>query len=147
MRARLLGECLLCCCFIAIGSPRVHAQMLTTLYSFQGTPDGARPSSPLVLMGNTLYGSAMYGGVSGVGTVFKINTDGTQFATLFTFNDVNDGNAANPYGLLAVTNDAVCGTTSGLPSGTVFRVNINGSGQTLFIFSQGASMGTKPSVA
>jgi uncharacterized repeat protein (TIGR03803 family) len=80
----------------------------------------------------------MYGGVSGVGTVFKINPDGTQFATLYTFNDVDDGPAANPYGLLAVTNDAVYGTASGLPSGTVFRVNINGTGQTpLHIFSGG----------
>src|SRR5438128_4235955 len=61
----------------------------TTLHSFTpispyyypaGTNgDGASPLGGLILTNNTLYGTAAYGGSSGVGTVFKINTDGTGF--------------------------------------------------------------------
>src|SRR5664280_2026809 len=53
----------------------------TTLYSFTATSgpywstnsDGGNPSAGLVLSGNTLYGTAMYGGYSGYGTVFALS--------------------------------------------------------------------------
>jgi uncharacterized repeat protein (TIGR03803 family) len=40
----------------------------------------------LVLLSNTLYGTAFYGGSSGKGTVFAIQTDGTGFTNLHSFN-------------------------------------------------------------
>ncbi len=42
----------------------------TKLHSFTGGSDGYRPSGGLVLLSNTLYGTAYYGGSSGNGTVF-----------------------------------------------------------------------------
>jgi uncharacterized repeat protein (TIGR03803 family) len=116
----------------------LQAQTLTTLYSFSGG-DGATPQSPLFLSGNTLYGGTMFGGANGQGTVFKINTDGTGFATLYSFADSDvDGNAANPYGPLILSQGAVYGTASGDPSGTVFKIKADGSGQSvLHIFSGG----------
>ena len=39
----------------------------------------------LILSGNTLYGTAYYGGSAGNGTVFALNTNGTGFTTLHTF--------------------------------------------------------------
>src|SRR5947209_143860 len=49
----------------------------TTLHSFTGGLDGATPYAGLVLSGNTLYGTAYNGGISGWGTVFAVNTNGT----------------------------------------------------------------------
>src|SRR2546422_929481 len=58
----------------------------TNLHSFTGGSDGATPYGGLVLSGNTLYGTATYGGSSGNGTVFKVNTDGSGFTNLYSFN-------------------------------------------------------------
>jgi uncharacterized repeat protein (TIGR03803 family) len=47
--------------------------------------DGTYPYGTLVLSGNTLYGTALFGGDSDNGTVFAVNTDGTGFKTLHSF--------------------------------------------------------------
>ena len=47
--------------------------------------DGAQPYAGLILSGNTLYGAASQGGSSGYGTVFAVNTDGTDFTPLHSF--------------------------------------------------------------
>jgi len=44
----------------------------TNLYSFTEGSDGAYPYAGLLLSGNTLYGTASYGGSSESGTVFSI---------------------------------------------------------------------------
>jgi uncharacterized repeat protein (TIGR03803 family) len=51
----------------------------TVLYVFTGVPDGSEPVAGLVLdpSGN-LYGTAEFGGTSGMGTVFKISPLGPQ---------------------------------------------------------------------
>jgi hypothetical protein len=40
------------------------------------------PIAPLIISGDTLYGTAQDGGNSGRSTVFSLNTDGTAFKTL-----------------------------------------------------------------
>src|SRR5215831_63953 len=67
------------------------AQTLTTLYSFAGTDDGYNPQCTLLLSGSTLYGTAQGGGTGTGGTVFKVETNGVGFATLYTFTGGNDG--------------------------------------------------------
>ena len=47
--------------------------------------DGMHPEGQLVLAGNTLYGTAKAGGTNGWGTIFSVNTDGSNFNTLYTF--------------------------------------------------------------
>jgi uncharacterized repeat protein (TIGR03803 family) len=110
----------------------------TNLHSFTGTPypittnsDGALPVGGLALSGSTLYGTAGYGGAFGFGTVFKLNTDGTGFTTLYDFTGGSDG--AKPYGGLILSGSTLYGTalaggTSG--NGTVFAVSTNGTGFT-----------------
>ena len=50
--------------------------------------DGAYPNAGLILLDNTLYGTATYGGSWGNGTVFAINTDSTGFTVLHSFQPV-----------------------------------------------------------
>jgi len=87
----------------------------------------------LILSGNTLYGTTIGGGTNAAGTVFAVNTDGSGFTTLYDFTGGNDG--AYPFGGLILTNNTLYGTTSGegpnsAGNGTVFKVNIDGTGFT-----------------
>ena len=66
----------------------------TTLYSFSGDEDGANPNAGLLLASNNLYGATINGGANSAGTVFILQTNGTEFTTLFNFNGGSDG--ANP---------------------------------------------------
>src|ERR1044071_3760537 len=122
-----------------IPAGRVRAQTFTTLYSFTATykpnftnGDGAFPYAGLIAnsSGNTLYGAAAHAGISGNGTVFAVNTDGTGLTNLHRFN-YSDG--VNPRGELILSNATLYGTAAGGGSwgwGTVFKVNTDGSGFT-----------------
>src|SRR5439155_24660060 len=44
----------------------------TVLHSFTGVSEGTHPFAGLILSGNTLYGTSVYGGNSGAGTAFSI---------------------------------------------------------------------------
>src|SRR5258706_4915278 len=46
----------------------------TTLHSFIGSPDGNVVDTGVILSGNMLYGTAVYGGSFDNGTVFALNT-------------------------------------------------------------------------
>src|SRR5437764_998013 len=77
---------------------RLMAQTFTVLHTFTSASgpnatnnDGANPTASLVLSGSTLYGTATYGGSSGWGTVFAVNSDGTGFTTPYNFTGGNDG--------------------------------------------------------
>jgi uncharacterized repeat protein (TIGR03803 family) len=63
------------------------------LKNFIGS-DGQSPRAGLVLSGGTLYGTTYCGGSSGLGTVFKVNTDATGYTVLKSFTG-SDG--AQPY--------------------------------------------------
>jgi uncharacterized repeat protein (TIGR03803 family) len=108
-----------------------------TLHSFAAAlgpgatnSDGAYPRAGLVLAGNTLYGTAAYGGSTGSGTVFALNTDGSGFTILHTFssNDYyTNSDGAYPWAGLVLAGDTLYGTTvQGGPSGsgTVFRISL-----------------------
>ena len=100
---------------------------------------GGNPQAGLVLVGATLYGVAENGGIWGGGTLFKINTDGTGFASVHDFNDAA-GEGIHPYGTLISSGDILYGTTySGTGAhggGTVFCINTDGTRfATLFTFS------------
>jgi uncharacterized repeat protein (TIGR03803 family) len=110
---------------------RLTAQTFTTLYSFTNGSDGANPEAGLILSGNTLYGTAYAGGSSGDGTIFKVNTDGTGFTTLYNFTGNSDG--TDPAAGLISLGNTLYGTTAdfnSLSNGTVFKVNTDGTGFT-----------------
>jgi uncharacterized repeat protein (TIGR03803 family) len=98
--------------------------------------DGTYPAAGLILSGNTLYGTAEYGGTNGYGTVFAINTDGTGFTNLHTFTALHNGTNSDgnqPLAGLILSGNTLYGTalyggTNG--NGTIFAINTNGSGFT-----------------
>jgi uncharacterized repeat protein (TIGR03803 family) len=123
----------------------VTAQTFTTLYSFSafdpGSPnvnnDGATPFGDLVISSNTLYGTTLYGGSSGVGVVFAVNTDGTGFSALYSFSGGSGGKWPGNAGLV-LSGSTLFGTTSGGGNGigNLFAINTDGSGFTdLYDFS------------
>ena len=118
----------------------------TTVYSFTGGSDGADPWAGLILSGDTLYGTVSGGGSSGSGTVFAVNTNGTGFATLYSFTAASgsyphyiNSDGVDPEGVLILSGNTLYGTarqggSSG--GGTVFAVNTDGTGfTTLYSFT------------
>src|SRR5439155_1730762 len=117
---------------------RVTAQTFTTLHSFTAlnnstNSDGLWPAG-LILSSNTLYGTAESGGSGGNGTVFKLNTDGTGFTTLYSFIGGSDG--AIPNGGLNLTKNTLYGATyvGSSGNGTAFAVNTDGTGFTNLLY-------------
>jgi uncharacterized repeat protein (TIGR03803 family) len=108
---------------------RLTAQTLTTLYTFNHSGDGTQPFASLILANGTLYGTTLYGGAWGYGTVFGVPTTVSPgfVQPLYSFTGGSD--EANPYGRLVLSADTLYGTTRNNASGygTVFAVPIAGS--------------------
>ncbi len=95
-----------------------------------GSNDGAGPMNKLVQSGSTLYGMTPQGGGNNVGTVFCVNTDGTDFKVLHSFIGAGtDGSA--PYGALLLSGSTLYGMascTDTASTGTIFALNTDGTG-------------------
>ena len=124
----------------------------TVLHVFTGgTSDGATPHGRLVMdeSGN-LYGTTSAGGNTGCGgagcgTVFKIDSSGTEMV-LYSFTGSPDG--ANPYaGPVMDGASELYGTTENggaSNSGTVFKIDTSGNETVLYSFNGGPSDGADP---
>ena len=126
-------------------------QSFVNLHNFTPftTVDGASPNGGMAQGGNTLYGVTAAGGSAYNGTVFKINTDGSGYAVLYSFSttvmdeDYTDYNEPmlytntdgyRPNGGLVLADGRLYGTTpyGGLDGyGTIFSLDTNGGGFTL----------------
>jgi uncharacterized repeat protein (TIGR03803 family) len=57
-----------------------------------GTNNGATPYGSLICSDSVFYGATFYGGGSNLGTIFRMNSDGSQFQLLHSFvSDASDG--------------------------------------------------------
>jgi uncharacterized repeat protein (TIGR03803 family) len=98
------------------------------LYNFcahKGCPDGENPAAGLVedSSGN-LYGTTANGGTGSNGTVFKINSAGTE-TVLWSFGSTGSGDGANPEASLILIAGDFYGTTfqgGASSSGSVFKL-------------------------
>jgi uncharacterized repeat protein (TIGR03803 family) len=102
----------------------------TNLYNFTNGTDGYFPNTSLILSSNTLYGTAQSGGEYSQGTVFAVNTNGSNFVTLHSFMPLNsetiNSDGAYSEGTLILSGNTLYGTaelggTNGY--GTVFAIN------------------------
>ena len=128
MRTRIKNLSLLPALTVGLGlllADRLTAQTITTLHSFAGYPsEGSNPQGGLILSDKHLYGTALQGGSADGGTVFKVNTDGTGFTTLYDF-----AGGTSPVKGLILSGNPLYGTAGGGGlGGTVFAVNTDGTG-------------------
>ncbi len=115
------------------GTSFTNLHSFTAFGSYDSTnQDGALPFGGLVLFANTLYGTTRNGGISGAGTVFAVNRNGSGFANPYTFTAASGPSYTNidgagPSSALVVMSNTVYGTAlSGGNSGngTVFRLDL-----------------------
>ena len=119
----------------------------TNLHVFATGGDGQYPYGSLIVSGTNFYGMTDMGGSANYGTVFKINADGSGYTTLHSFaGSTVDGQW--PYGDLTLSGTTLNGMTSKGPGanlGTIFKLNIDGSGYTnLHTFAGRPSDGATP---
>lgn len=119
------------------------------VHEFGDFADGAMPTGTLAVSGDVLYGTTRLGGDHSGGTVFKVNTDGTGFESLYDF-DWSVGEGYRPKGGIALDGGTLYGATSeggGTDmDGTLYKVNTDGTGfQTLHSFEYRGGGGWAPS--
>lgn len=112
-----------------------NGMVFTNLHSFASFPtsspftnaDGGSPYAGLIRCSNTLYGTTTFGGSAGLGTIFSLKTNGTDFTNLWVFGNLTNG--AYPYGGLVLCSNVLYGTTyqGGIGDGTVFAVDTDGT--------------------
>ena len=114
------------------------------LYSFTGGGDGSNPNAGLVQASDgNLYGTTYNGGTIGVGTVFRITTNGA-YTSLYSFsgNVYGGTDGGNPYygSLVQASDGNLYGTTEEGGTngdGTVFQITTNGAEAVLYSFTGG----------
>jgi uncharacterized repeat protein (TIGR03803 family) len=103
----------------AIFSINTNGGGFTVIYPFTYTggaltnQDGMHPEGALVLAGGTLYGTAKNGGTNSWGTIFSVNTDGSNFNTLYTFSSLHlatNADGAEPQTGLVLSGGTFYGT-------------------------------------
>jgi uncharacterized repeat protein (TIGR03803 family) len=107
---------------------------ISNLYSFPGGEGGIGSDFGVTISGNTLFGTTAGGGTGNSGTVFSLNTDGSDFTNLYDFTGLIGGLLTNsdggePGGLTLSSNTLYGITLNGGSegAGTVFRINTDGS--------------------
>ena len=99
------------------------------LHSFGSPGDGAMPRAGVLLVGSTLFGTTESGGSSGLGTIFRIETNGSGYSILNHF--LGGTNGSGPAAELLISAGTLYGTTWSLGQtngSTVFKINTDGSG-------------------
>ena len=116
----------------------------TAIHTFMGGSDGAQPSGSLLYYNNALYGTTSGGGVNGLGIVFRVNPDGTNYTVLHTFQGICCGNRDGSFPASGLTLDPkdgmLYGTTikggNSSDNGTIFKIDPNtGAEQAIYAFS------------
>jgi len=120
----------------------------TLIHEFAGgNDDGARPVDNLTLSGSTLFGTTFMGGDSGLGVVFRINTDGSGYTNLHDFAGGSD-DGKYPTGSLTLSGSKLYGTTQqggASDNGVIFEIETDGSGYIhLHDFAGGSDDGKNP---
>ena len=125
------------------GGNGAQAQLL---HEFGGSPYDGGGGTNLYYHGSirfvqapdgTLYGTTLTGGNSGIGTIFKLSTNGTDYSVLWNFSRTG-GDGIRPFAALMQASDGALygSTTAGgaYSNGTIFRLMLDGSLTTVHQF-------------
>jgi uncharacterized repeat protein (TIGR03803 family) len=129
IQPRFSAACaLMALCLTLAGT--VQADLRVLHHFAGGVSDGATPYGSVIRSGSTLYGMTFTGGGGNLGTIFRMNTDGSGFQLLHSFiSDSSDGTL--PIGSLLLSGSTLYGMASSRGSdygGTVFKLNTDGTG-------------------
>lgn len=119
----------------------------SVLKSFNGAGDGSSPGSRLVASGDTLYGTAKFGGSGQGGTVFSIKTNGTSFAVLHSFGAEGFAPSSPVQADGVLYGAAAAAGVNG--NGVIYKVNVNGTGFGIlkdFTTAEGAGPASEPAL-
>jgi len=121
-----------------VGSTHLPAQTFTVLHTFTGHPDGGGPFAGVILdSSGNVYGTTNFGGVSGVGTVFRVDAGGRE-SVLHNFS-LSGGDAHSPVsGLIRDAASSLYGTTIGggqNDDGAIYRITKLGKEKVLHSFA------------
>ncbi len=116
------------------------------LHDFQGElyNDGSAPYGDLTLFGKKLFGMTSLGGFANWGTVFSIDTDGSEYKILI--NNGGHQNGASPYGNLTLMNNRLYGMTyaDGIHyGGDIFSIDTN-AGEYVDLYEFNSPTGSSP---
>jgi uncharacterized repeat protein (TIGR03803 family) len=117
----------------------------TVLHSFAGQPDGATPLAGLVLdAAGNMYGTTSSGGTANLGTVFKLDSTGTE-TLLYSFTGEPDGAGPAADLVFDAAGNLLSTTSAGglANAGTVFKLDSTGKESALYSFT-GGSDGSTP---
>jgi len=129
---------------VCVVAPAAQAQTFTlvTLHNFSGGTDGGNPAAGVVLdAAGNLYGTTVFGGIYGAGTVFAVDRRNNEKVL---------GSFANSYPASSLVSDAAgnfSGTTTfgGVPGvGTAYVVDIRGLLRQYHSFAYGRGDGAYP---
>lgn len=117
------------------------------LGNFDTATTGNSPTGELIKVGTTLYGVCGGGGGSNRGTIYKINTDGSAFARIYSFTGGITG-GDSPRGGVVYDGSFFYGITlygGSSNTGTLYRITTAGGGFTILKnFMGGAGDGQYP---
>ena len=126
---------------------------VNAVHTFGGTPDGAQQHSSFSIdpISGLMYGMSAQGGANGVGLIYAMSTDGTQFTHL---HDFTKAEGDNPHGRIVLVDNVLYGiarSNGTLPDGksgqgSVFSYKLtsplaNGPITVLHTFAGGATDG------
>jgi len=122
------------------------------IWNFEGNsidPGGlSNPSGLIQGADGALYGTEGFGGTNSVGSVFKVNMDGTRFTVLHSFSQLAGGPYEPTAAVIQGDDGMLYGTTQfGGPAGigAVFKISTNGTGyETLHTFGSIPNDGNQP---
>ena len=120
----------------------------TSLYSFGSSPtDGQNPQAGLVQGSDgNFYGTTLYGGTNGNGTIFRISPSGS-YTTLYFFAGYPIDGSYPQAGLVQGSDGNFYGTTLNGGTngdGTVFQINPAGTYTNLYTFGSSPTDGQNP---
>jgi uncharacterized repeat protein (TIGR03803 family) len=104
----------------------------TVVYSFAGGTDGQTPYAGVIAQAGSLYGTTLYGGKFGNGTVYKIDIATGAETVLYNFLNGNDG--ADPYAGVIFARGTLYGTTyygGKFGNGTLFSLDPTSGAETV----------------
>jgi uncharacterized repeat protein (TIGR03803 family) len=113
--------------------------------SHTGYIDGDTPSGSPTLSGASLYGMTFGGGTNGLGTLYRIDSGGTNYGIVYNFAG-GTGDGSGPVGSPTVSGSTIYGMTISGGSngkGTVFKIDSTGH-TILHNFASGTGDGATP---